>query len=201
MPPDPFPSFERVEAKIGKQPYVRFDRNDYSVPHEHVRRTVTVWAGPDIVRVADGEQIVAEHARSFAKGAQIEDPAHIEALAAAKREGRAGRGMDRLHHAVPASTTLLEGAARRGHNLGAAVAGLLRLLDTWGPDALQDALLEAIQSDALHVAAVRQVLEQRHQDAGQPPPIPVELPDDPRVRDQQVRTHDLATYDTLRKKS
>ena len=49
------------------------------------------------------------------------------------------------------------------------------------------------------MAAVRQVLEQRHQDAGKPPPVAVPLPDDPRVRDQHVRTHDLATYDALRK--
>jgi hypothetical protein len=28
-----------VAAKVGKTPYVRFDTNDYSVPHTHVRRT------------------------------------------------------------------------------------------------------------------------------------------------------------------
>ncbi|WP_424271240.1 Mu transposase domain-containing protein, partial [Eudoraea sp.] len=26
---------------IGKTPYIRFDLNDYSVPHTHVRHTVT----------------------------------------------------------------------------------------------------------------------------------------------------------------
>jgi hypothetical protein len=33
---------ERVEVRVGKTPYVRFDLNDYSVPHTHVQRTLTV---------------------------------------------------------------------------------------------------------------------------------------------------------------
>jgi len=101
--------------------------------------------------------------------------------------------MDRLHHGVPGSATLLEGAARRGHNLGSAVAGLLRLVDTWGADAVQQAVVEAIRADALHVAAVRQALEQRLQAEGAPPPLPV--PDDSRARDLHVQPHGLSSYD------
>jgi len=198
LPQDPFPAHDRVEAKVGKQPYVRFDRNDYTVPHDRVRRVLTVLATPDTVQIVDGEDVVAEHPRSFDKRKQIEDPAHLAALTAAKRAGRAQRGMDRLHHAVPATEQLLEGAARRGHNLGSAVAGLLRLLDTWGAAALHDAVAEALKADALHVAAVGQALERRRQDEGTPPPIPIELPDDPRVRNLHVQPHDLASYDVKR---
>lgn len=197
LPDDSYPCHDRVEVKVGKQPYIRFDRNDYSVPHDRVRRVLTVLATPEVVRVVDGDQIVAEHVRSFDKSGQIEDPAHIEALRQAKRNGREQRGMDRLHHAVPSSAELLAGAAKRGHNLGSAVAGLLRLLDRWGAEAVQTAVVEAIVADALHVAAVRQVLERRHQEAGTPPPIAVELPDDPRVCGLHVTPHELSTYDHL----
>lgn len=197
LPDDTYPCHDRVEVKVGKQPYVRFDRNDYSVPHDRVRRVLTVLATPEVVRVVDGDEVVAEHIRSFDKRGQIEKPAHVEALRQAKRNGREQRGMDRLHHAVPASAELLEGAARRGHNLGSAVAGLLRLLDRWGAEAVQAAVVEAIAADALHVAAVRQVLERHHQEAGTPPPIAVQLPDDPRVRGLHVTPHELSTYDDL----
>ena len=44
LPDNPFPTDEREEVSVGKSPYVRFDRNDYTVPHTHVRRTVTVLA-------------------------------------------------------------------------------------------------------------------------------------------------------------
>src|SRR6202046_3995750 len=38
LPDNPAPLLERVAVKVGKTPYVRFDLNDYSVPHIHVRR-------------------------------------------------------------------------------------------------------------------------------------------------------------------
>ena len=195
LPDDDAPAYDRVDVRVGKTPYVRFDTNDYSVPHDRVRRTLTVRATPEVVEVFDGDARVATHARSFDKRAQIEAPSHLEGWARAKRNARKGRGLDRLHHAAPASAALLEGAARRGHNLGSAVAGLLRLLDTWGASAVQDAVVEALRADALHVAAVRQILEQRAEVAGTRPPVPVALPADPRVRDLHVTPHALASYD------
>ena len=103
--------------------------------------------------------------------------------------------MTRLRHAAPSSTTLLEGAARRGHNLGSAVAALLRLLDSWGAEAVESAIVAAVEADTLHVAAVRQILDQRAQEVAKEPPIPVRLPDDARVRDLHVAPHPLDGYD------
>ena len=197
LPDDNYPVHERVEVKVGKQPYVRFDRNDYSVPHVRVRRTLTVLATPVTVRIVDGDEVVATHARSFDKGAQIENPAHLAALVAFKRESREQRGIDRLHHAVPSSRAFLEGTAQRGHRLGSAVAGLLRLIDTCGAEAVEISVAESVEADAMHVASVRQSLERRRQEAGAPPPLPVALPADPRVRDLHVQPHDLATYDGI----
>jgi transposase len=195
LPADTYPAHDRVEVHVGKQPYVRFDTNDYSVPADRVRRTLVVLATADRVRVVDGDEVVADHLRHFGKGEQVEDPAHLADLTRHKAEARLGRGMDRLHHTVPSSRALLEGAARRGHNLGSAVAGLLRLVDTWGAAAVERATQEAVTADALHVAAVRQVVERRAQEAGTQPPFAVELPDDPKVRDVHVTPHALKTYD------
>jgi transposase len=41
----PYPLIERVAVKAGKTPYVRFDLNDYSIPHTKVQRLLTVLAG------------------------------------------------------------------------------------------------------------------------------------------------------------
>ena len=38
LPDNPYPLIERVAVKAGKTPYVRFDLNDYSIPHTQVRR-------------------------------------------------------------------------------------------------------------------------------------------------------------------
>jgi hypothetical protein len=40
LPEHPFSSDERAEVDVGKTPYVRFDLNDYSVPHDHVHACV-----------------------------------------------------------------------------------------------------------------------------------------------------------------
>jgi hypothetical protein len=41
LPEHDYPVAERVEVHVGKTPYVRFDLNDYSIPHTHVRRTLS----------------------------------------------------------------------------------------------------------------------------------------------------------------
>ena len=64
LPDNPFPTEERVEVEVGKTPYVRFDLNDYSVPHTHVQRLLTVVASPQEVRVLDGAAVIARHPRS-----------------------------------------------------------------------------------------------------------------------------------------
>ena len=54
LPANPFPTEEQVAVKAGKTPYVRFDRNDYSIPHDQVPRTLTVLATPTTVRIVAG---------------------------------------------------------------------------------------------------------------------------------------------------
>lgn len=197
LPADPYAAEDRVEVSVGKTPYVRFDSNDYSVPHDRVRRTLVVRATGEVVRVLDGDLVVATHTRSWAKGAQIEDPAHVAALVARKREAREARGMDRLHHAVPRADAFLRKVAERGSNLGTTTAGLLRLLDSHGPAEVDAAIAEALERDAPHLGAVRHALDRARHAQGQAPPIPVALPDDPRVRDAVVKHHALADYDRL----
>ena len=112
--------------------------------------------------------------------------------------GTDGRGsLHRLSHAVPPTSRLLISLAERGRNLGSATAALLRLLDAYGPVELDLAVKEALDRDAPHPHAVRHVLERRRTERGLPPPIPVALPDDPRVRNLVVKPHDLTDYDHL----
>ena len=196
LPENPFPSDERVEVKAGKTPYVRFDLNDYSIPHTHVRRALSVVASPTEVRVLDGAEVLARHRRSYDKGAQIEDPAHIAALTARKRQAREHRGQDRLAQAVPSSPQLLIQAAAHGYNLGSITAALLRLLEHYGAAELEAAITEALARGVPHPNAVRLSLERRREQRHQPPPLAVALPPDPRLH-APVRTPRLDDYDHL----
>lgn len=195
LPDDSFPIEERQEAKVGKTPYLRFDRNDYSVPHDRVRRMLVVRATETQVRIFDGTLVVATHPRSWSRGEQIEDPDHIAALLKEKRAAREGRAKDRLARAVPQSTELLVALARRGGNIGSAVSALVRLLDRYGTTEIGEATSEAMRVGSPSPHTVRLVLERRRAATGAPPPLPVELPDDDRVKGVVVRPHPLSDYD------
>jgi transposase len=197
LPVNPYPTEERLAVSVGKTPYVRFDLNDYSVPHTEVRKTLTVLATPDRVRVLDGLKEVAGHARCYGKGEQIEDPTHIEALTEYKRKARHHRSQDRLAQAAPASRELLVQAAERGANLGSITASLLRLLDRYGASELESAIQDALRQQVPHPNAVRISLEKHRDERDQPPPLPIILPDKPKVRDLTVRPHDLKNYDPV----
>ena len=197
LPENPYATEERVDVRIGKTPYARFDRNDYSVPHTHVRMTLTVMATPNQVRLLDGSEVVATHRRSYGKGQQIEDPGHIAALTEVKRQARHHRGQDRLAQAAPGSRELLTRAAERGDNLGSITASLLRLLDSYGSAELEAAIQEALQREVPHPNAVRLSLQRRREQRNQPPPLVIALPDKAQVRDLVVRPHALTGYDQL----
>jgi Mu transposase-like protein len=198
LPDNPAPLLERVTVSVGKTPYVRFDLNDYSVPYTHVRRVLTVLADPHEVRIVDGGEVLACHRRSYEKAAQIEDPAHIQALVDDKRAARQHRATDRLAQAAPASQTLLMRAAERGGNLGTITAALLRLLERYGAADLQAAITQALECDVPHPNAVRLALERRREQHGDAPPVAVVLPAHVRDRDAPVRPHALETYDQLK---
>lgn len=200
LPDNPYPLLERVDVKVGKTPYVRFDLNDYSVPHSKVQRLLTVLADPHQVRIVDGAEILASHRRSYDKGAQIEDPTHIEALVADKRAARRHRGTDRLAWAAPASQDLLVRAAERGDNLGANTAALLRLLDRYGAAELEAAIRDALERGVPHPNAVRLALERRREQRQQPPPVAFELPAHLEARDAHVTPHRLDAYDQLKER-
>lgn len=197
LPDTRYPTEERCEVRIGKTPYARFDHNDYSVPHTQVRKTLTARATPTRVRLLNGSEVVATHPRSYGKGQQIEDPAHIAALTEVKRQARHHRGQDRLAQAAPGSRDLLTRAAERGDNLGSITAALLRLLDSYGAAELEAAIQEALQRAVPHPNAVRLSLQRRREQRNQPPPLAITLPDKAQVRNLVVRPHALNGYDQL----
>ncbi|MGH8650462.1 MAG: Mu transposase domain-containing protein, partial [Burkholderiales bacterium] len=197
LPAQAFPCEERVTVSAHKSPYVRFDLNDYSIPHTQVNRTLTLLAGLDTVRIVDGQDVLATHPRSFDRGAQIEAPGHIQALVDHKRAARAHRAQDRLHHAAPSAKALFLRAGSRGAHLGVLTRGLLQLLDSHGAAALEAAIGSALAEDAAHLAAVRHFIDAHAHAAGLRPPLAVALPNDQRVRELSVRSRPLSDYDRL----
>ncbi|MGH7895089.1 MAG: IS21 family transposase, partial [Candidatus Binatia bacterium] len=197
LPAHPFETDVMRTVVSGKTPYVRFDRNSYSIPHTQVRRPLTLLASPTTVRVVVGAEEIARHARSYDSGQTIEDLAHVEGVVAATRQTNPSSARDRLRLAVPAIATVFERLAARGESLRAHTARLLGLLDDYGPHELAAAVARALERDALGAGAIAHILETRRRQRRQTPPVPLALPDRPGVRDLDITPHTLESYDAL----
>jgi hypothetical protein len=160
--------------------------------------SIIVFADLDEVRIMDGNSVVAIHARCWDRGQQLEVAEHIERLVEQKRRAREHRGLDRLARACRSSQAFLRIVAERGGNVGNTTARLLQLLDAVGAAEIEEALVEVLEHDSIHIGAVRQVVDRRRSTRGLPPPVSV-----PITRGEHahlvVTPHSLATYDSLKK--
>ncbi len=197
LPAHPFPTALVRVVRSGKTPYIRFDRNWYSIPHTLVRVPLPLIADAETVRLYRETEEMANHLRSYDDDFTVEAREHVAGLVAAKRQASGLTRRDRLRQAVPAVADLFERLALRGEPLGPHVTRLLQLLDDYGAAELAAAGGIALARDAPGAGGIAHLLEQRRRARGQRPPVPVSLPDDPRVRDLDVSPHPLERYDDL----
>jgi hypothetical protein len=83
--------------RLPRDHYVRLDSNDYSVHPAAIGRRVEVRADLERVWVVGEGQVVAEHARCWARHQTLSDPAHL-AAAARLRHQRAALGASSARH-------------------------------------------------------------------------------------------------------
>lgn len=90
----------REHVRLGRDYYVRLDASDYSVDPTAIGRMVDVTADLDRVRVRLDGRIVADHARVWARGSTVADPAHVETARVLRQQfqqPRPGPAGDDLH--------------------------------------------------------------------------------------------------------
>lgn len=185
-------------ARAAKTPYIRFDRNDYSIPHTLVRQPLTLVASETRVRILDDKQaVVADHRRSYDHKQRIEEEAHLDALKRAKRRASASTNRQRLMSACSYAAPFFAELIARDEPMRAQCLQLNRLLDAHGASALNAALAQALECGAVTADSVAHLLDQERRRQNQPPPLmPVAL-DDPRIRAIHVVPHSLTPYDDL----
>ena len=87
------PAVRRWVVRVPPQPYLRFDRNDYSLDPRLVGRRVEVGASQSAITAVALEtgELAARHARAFAGGLVFTDPAHQQALDELRGERKRSR--------------------------------------------------------------------------------------------------------------
>jgi transposase len=195
--PLPLHSFhtDRIETvRSAKTIFVRFDRNDYSIPPEAVGRALTLAASATEVRLLDGREEIARHRRTYDQQQQVQDPAHQQAVLRLKRKAFHATPGGRLVLAVPECEPFLQAAFAQGESAGSQTAQLLKLLDLYGAPALRRAVAEALTRDTPHASSVAFLLRKQGRSA---PPLVVDLSRHPQAQVVEVRPHKLETYDEL----
>lgn len=180
-----------------KQPYVTLDTNRYSIPFGLVGIPLTLAASDTQVRILRGQEVVAVHARSWARRTVVELPEHVQELARHKRKARTASGRARLLDVVPEAEALYMELAQRGEPMGPQTSALLRLLDLHGRDELAEAIATALRRGTPRATSVEHVLGLRRRQPDEAPELPPWLPERSDVRDLRTHHHSLKDYDDI----
>ena len=199
------PTDERVEVEVGKTPYVRFDLNDYSVPHDRVRRTLVVVADPrHRAHPRRHRRHRRPHARSWDRGDADRGPSPRRRRSSTdkKRGSRAPRPRNASLHAAPSAEALLARAAERGaqprqHHVAPARACSMRA----APPSSSTRSPRPSRATLPTLGAVRQVLDQQRAARGKPPAgdHPLCRPAEARRTSSSARTASTATTSSRRR--
>jgi len=193
LPQIPPATDQVLPVRVDKTAFCRFDTNWYSVPPEHVGKTLTLAANDSEVRLLEGAAPVAQHLRCWGRRQPVEASEHREAILAQKRDAQGAKGHDRLKAAVPTIDILYERWVETGRNLGSMTARTLKLLDLYGAELFTAAVEEVIARGMHDPGALAALCEQRR--CARDAPVPIDVPLSPHVRDRDVIPHDLETYD------
>lgn len=192
--PNPLPETDIVQpVAVDKTAFVRLDTNRYSVPTVFARRSLTLVADDQTLRLLDGPAEVARHPRSWGRHQTSELKEHRAALVEEKKRARDLKGRDRLRVEVPGIDVLLARWVDAGRNLGSMVASTITLLNAYGPAIMRDVIADMTARGIHDRGAMAILCEQRRKRCAGPAPIIVELGQ--HVVERDVIPHDLGGYD------
>lgn len=197
LPQHPFECDALIAVRSGKTHYVRFDSNDYSIPHTAVGRALVLAASDTRIRILEGGAEIARHVRSWDRRQIIDDPVHKEALLAYRRRALRTEGQTILTKAVPQSETFVDATFRAGEPQSRTIRQLETLLRLWGAEALRAGVVEALRRGTPTVASVHVLLEQQRRQSRRSPVAPLDLGDRPELEALHVQPHSLEDYDDL----
>lgn len=188
---------DRTTVRSEKIPWVRFDKNDYSIPPQTVGLDLTLVATDTEIRLLQGAQEIARHRRCYDQGQRVTDPTHAAAVLAQKRAALGSALGSPLRVAVPQAERFLDAAFPHHRGTALLTTHLTRLMSLYGAGALNHALAEALQRDTPTLASVEFLLEKHRRTEQRRPPLPVDLEDRPELAALHVKPHDLNDYDRL----
>lgn len=201
LPVRPFDTDLVLPLIVSKEARVHLDTNTYSVPPEHVGKTVFLRANDTTVRIlCDGVE-VASHTRSYGRRYAVEDAAHIDKLLERRTGAKGPKRKQRLENLSAGSRLYLQEVARRKINLESEVDKLYRLIDLYQQPDVLAAMAQALAQRTVGARYVRALVDQARFKRGLPePPLPI-VTGNPVADAITVEPHPMESYDELFRKA
>ena len=199
LPPSPYDTRICRSVIVSHQARVSFQTNMYTVPPQFVGLTLTLKASPVQVTIYQDDREVASHTRCYRRHNDIEDPTHIEAILATKKQGRVDKERDTFLALGPLAKAFVQGLVERGQGSPEFhISKALHLVSEYGETQVFSAIEKCLQFGAFGADYVQNILYQRiGKDSTPKPPNPVTLTTRPDLAQHTVEEPDLNDYEAL----
>ena len=193
LPPHPYDCASIGSVPVDRQFRVRVDSNRYSVPAAYAGRKLLLKLYPERLCLYEGEKLVAEHLRSYARGQDIENPEHAQPVLERKRRADEQHLVKRFLALSPQAETYYRHLAERKLSWRLHLRKIVALVDVYGAEKVARALADALVFQAFSSEYIANILEQRERRLPEPGPLHLTRKQD--VLDLQVPDPDLSVYD------
>jgi transposase len=198
LPENPYCIRQERVVRSGKVPFIRFDRNDYSIPFELVGQALSLSADFTYVTISHETRQIARHARTYSAGEKIINQEHFQGITASRPGAETVAARHYLTKLIPESIPLFSLMVERGVGIGPATAKLFELMRTYGTQALKAAIMQAVARSYGSADYVAQACEQMaRKQKEKPRTLPIELGSHVPGANIIVTPHDVSTYDNF----
>ncbi len=169
------------------------DTNRYSVPPRHASSQLTLKLYADRLRLFAGENLVAEHVRSFERQQDVQHPDHEQALLQGRVAAREQKILLRFLGLCPQAQAYYEQLGERRLNVGHHLQKIVALSEIFGTDKTARAIADAHDLGAYSCEYISNLLEQRARFLPEPGALQLTRRSD--LLELELPPPDLSPYD------
>ncbi|HBA82686.1 MAG TPA: IS21 family transposase [Verrucomicrobia bacterium] len=140
---------------------VHLDGNRYSVPAEYAGTRLSVQVYPDKLLIYCRQRLVAEHVRTYDRGADLENPEHVKELLDHRKRAWEQNLLRAFFRLSSCAETYCRQMETRRLNPRQHARKIVALSEIYGVDEVDRALRDALEFEAFSSEYIANILEQR----------------------------------------
>ena len=147
---------------------VQVDANRYSIPSEYAGTRLSLRLYPDRLLLFHEQRLVAEHVRSYERGVDLENPAHVKELLQQRQRAREQNLLRQFFRLSASAETYYRKMELCRTNPRQHARKIVALGEIYGADEVDRALRDALEFEAYSSEYVANILEQRRRALPEP---------------------------------